>query len=293
MRASSVSSCPARLLYVSDAQNDVVHIYPVAPRPQPECGRLTGLDEPTGLALDGQGDLFVVNTGSMTIEKFKPGHTQPSMTIQDANEEPIGVSVNASGLIAVTNLYAPAMGGGNSTPGSISLYRPNGALIGTYSDPTAEEELFPKVDAIGNVYTTFLSSNGNGGGFNEFPASNYSAPFDYSTSTDEFTGIDLFNGLLYVADVDTENVTSYELEFGSAYEVGATHLSKTEIPFEMELGEPIGCALLCGSGNYPLYVADPGYGASEEYITNVGSFVNAYPTPNEGEPLGIAITRPM
>ena len=283
VRSASVASCPANLLYVSDAGNGIVHIFPVAPRQQPECGRLTGFDEPQGLALDNAGDLFVANTSASTIEKFKPGHTNPSMTINDAGEYPAGVSVNASGLIAVTNIVTTGDGAG-----SVSVFKANGTLIGTFSDPNAFREFFPKIDASGNIYTTYVTSGGIGT-VNEFLAPNYATVLEYSNISLAYPGgVDLYGGLLYVGDQGAHTVGAYE----DGFEFGLTPLADAGDPVTFEIGLPIGCALLCTAGQYPLYVADAENDNAQEYITSLGTLLHTYQF-SDGEPTGIAVTRPQ
>ena len=294
VRIASVADCPADVMYVSDPANNVIHIFPVAPRPQPECGRITaGLNDPQGLALDAHGDLFVANTSAFNILKFKPGHANPSLTISDAGEYPAGVSVNASGLIAVTNYQSTTMNqNGMYGPGTVSMFEPNGTPIGTFSDPTAVHEYFPKVDASGNVYTTFSNNSNGSGSVNEFiAATGYQTVVEDTNITEGFPGgIDLFDGLLYVGDQNSNVINAY---VDGAYIDGQTSLSRAVDAVTFEVRQPIGCAVLCGPGYYPLFTADEGTATAQEYISDLGTFVNAHRLPSDSKPFGIAITRPM
>ena len=42
---------------------------------------LTGLSGPSGLALDGAGDLYVANNFNGTVSEFYPGHTTADFTL--------------------------------------------------------------------------------------------------------------------------------------------------------------------------------------------------------------------
>ncbi len=63
---------------------------------------VTGLDFPTGVAVDANGKIYVVNNGNNTLTTYLPDGTQTSPTITGL-VAPTGVAVDGNGTIYVTN----------------------------------------------------------------------------------------------------------------------------------------------------------------------------------------------
>ncbi|MGH2457477.1 MAG: PA14 domain-containing protein [Chloroflexota bacterium] len=90
------------------------------------------LSDPRGIAVDGAGNAFVVDTGHQRVEEFS-AQGQPIRAIGEGGaavgqfQEPVAAVVNASGELAVLD----------ATTGWISRFSPTGAYLGRFGGPTA------------------------------------------------------------------------------------------------------------------------------------------------------------
>jgi hypothetical protein len=83
---SQQAKLSSQLIYVADGVANQVLIYPVGnPDPSP-IGALTyGISEPEGMWVDGNGNLFVANTGNNTVEAFAHNQTKPYLIISQSS----------------------------------------------------------------------------------------------------------------------------------------------------------------------------------------------------------------
>ena len=96
------------LIFVSDAADGVIDIYPQSGKSQKMVGQITGLTQPQGITTDKKGDLYVANTNSSNVLVYAPPYTgKPKMTISDAHEFPADVAVSSAGVVAVTTSAMP------------------------------------------------------------------------------------------------------------------------------------------------------------------------------------------
>jgi hypothetical protein len=127
------------LLYVGDwSTNDVyVYDYPSGTA----VGSITGNDEPYGMCVDKEGDVYVASFGSGTVNEYAHGGTSPINTYSPGGE-PMGCSVSAKGDVAVTSF----------DPGEVIVY-PTGKTTGstTYSDSSCEYEWTAGYDSAGDL----------------------------------------------------------------------------------------------------------------------------------------------
>ena len=127
---------------------------------------VTRLDDPSGLAVDHDGNLYVVNSGSQSIAVYGPhadGNVPPIRTISGEKtklDSPQGIALNAAGKIYVTN----DGGIGPGAADSINVYAPNTngnvAPIATIAGPNTQLKL-PQgiaVDSDGKIY---VANDGN------------------------------------------------------------------------------------------------------------------------------------
>jgi DNA-binding beta-propeller fold protein YncE len=98
MTRSVTSGLP--LLYISAQTLGTVEIYLQNGRQQKPIGRITGLDAPSGLAVDRHHNLWVNSLGSNTILGFHRGATTPFTTLRAPSG--FGIAVDAT-----DNVYAP------------------------------------------------------------------------------------------------------------------------------------------------------------------------------------------
>jgi DNA-binding beta-propeller fold protein YncE len=93
------------LIFVSDAANGVIDIYPLAGKNQKMVGQITGLTQPQGITTDKNGNLYVANTNSSNVLVYAPPYTgAPKMTISEPREFPADVAVSSTGIVAITNI---------------------------------------------------------------------------------------------------------------------------------------------------------------------------------------------
>ncbi len=113
-----------------DTSSDTVTVYAaqsnghVAPSAT-IAGSNTGLGYPSGVAIDGSGNIYVANKATDTVTIYPPGsngNVAPSATIGGSNtglDAPAGIAVDASGNIYVTNA-----GGFDGDNASVTVYPP-------------------------------------------------------------------------------------------------------------------------------------------------------------------------
>jgi sugar lactone lactonase YvrE len=159
---------------------------------------VSGIDDPSGLATDHDGNLYVINSGNQSITVYGPranGETPPIRIISGEKAKlnsPVGIAVDAAGKIYVTNngsigpgadsitVYAPASSG-NVAPIAIitgpktKLKLPQGIAIdsdgkiyvandGNLEDPASDASRYddrPRADPADSITVYASGSNGN------------------------------------------------------------------------------------------------------------------------------------
>jgi sugar lactone lactonase YvrE len=116
-----------------------------------------GLSQPTGVAVDANGDVYVANLGSSTVSVFHEGQKSPYRTLTGATT-PWGIAVDGLGNVYcvntnsnVINVFAP----GSQTPTSTL----------TAHFPPSDLAFYVAVDAKGDVFVNSYST----GEIDEFP----------------------------------------------------------------------------------------------------------------------------
>ncbi|MGA7201282.1 MAG: hypothetical protein WBX26_05585 [Candidatus Cybelea sp.] len=138
------------LLYVSDGGADEVLIYSYHAGKM--VGKLTHLQDPAGVCSDPTGNVWVVNSASLTILQYAHGATKSKATLDDSGSaNPLGCSVDPrTGDLAVTNL-GTASGGGN-----LAIYTAAQGSATTYTDPDLMYVYFCGYDDRGNLFVDGL-----------------------------------------------------------------------------------------------------------------------------------------
>lgn len=100
----SVDAGKMPLVYVSDAENSVINVYPNngSQNPAPVGQITSGLNGPQSLAVDAAGNLYVANTAGNTVTEYAPGSVIPSYTYSNSINQPSDVAVDAAGNVYVT-----------------------------------------------------------------------------------------------------------------------------------------------------------------------------------------------
>ncbi len=112
------------------------------------------LNEPNGLAVDAQGNLWVANTGSNNVVVFNSSYQQVTgETITAGISHPTGIAIDPFGNLWVAN-YNPSNGGAQ---GSITEY-----TKGVQQDPVITKGIsFPEAIAIDGAGNIWVQNDGN------------------------------------------------------------------------------------------------------------------------------------
>lgn len=275
------------LIFVADAANGVVDVYPQAGKDQKMVGQLTRLAQPQGLTTDSSGNLWVANTNASNVLVYAPPYTKaPALTIPDTGEFPADVAVSATGVVAVTNICsAPHCG---ASTGSISFYAKGSTKkCATVSDATYNfaRVMFATFDKSGTLYVDGLNSGYQTsigvitGGCKATSIALLSQIYTVS-----FPGGILINsaGRIVIADPIQEKVDTFDPPVG-----GALGSPTAVTPLTGSLS-PLGIALLASGKDF--YTADSaGLGVSNEYAYVAGG-TPANTITVGGQPVGVAVT---
>lgn len=225
----------AAVVYVSNFNNNTIERFDSLGNDLGAFASAGGLQQPTGLAFDSGGNLYVANQGANTIIKFAPngssslfatsGLNQPyglafdvdgnlyaanagSSTIQKfapngtstlfANTglvTPIGIAFDGSG-----NLYAVNLG--NST---IQKFAPNGTGTRFNQGLSLASPLGIAFDTAGNLYVT----NGSDGKIYKLDSNGVASNYTNPSSGDPYGLAFDTNGNLYVANATGNTIRKY------------------------------------------------------------------------------------
>ncbi len=227
-----------------------------------------GFDGPYGLAFNAAGDLFVSNSNSNTVDEVTP--TGMKSTFVSGLSDPTGLAFDASG-----NLYV-GDGNGNNGFGSVAKVTPTGASS-TFVSPDASR--FLTFDASGNLYISAALFNNN-------------TLSDELVKVTQTVSVPLKLGGSAVAGVAYSGVTS-PLTFGigqTTRDVTGTLLSDPGPPqtLALALGTPTGGANLGSPSESTLTINEPvvvQFGTANETVSeSTGTFsipVTVADTPTE------------
>ncbi len=278
------------LIFVSDAADGVIDIYPQAGKNQKMVGQITGLTQPQGITTDKQGDLYVANTNSSNVLVYAPPYTgAPTMTISDTGEFPADVAVSNAGVVAITNICnAPKCRLGT---GNVVLYAKGSTkscATVSYSGSNFTRVMFGEFDKKGVLYIDGMNSGYQTsfglvtGGCNATTITNLN--YVYTVSFPGGIQIDKA-GRIAFCDPVNQVVDTFDPPANDAF--GAPALTT---PLTGSIS-PLSIAILASGKN--LYAADPGgSGFAEEYeYTAGGTAENTIGVG--GQPIGIAVTPPL
>lgn len=213
--ASTVASNPSKPVTIAE---------PVDPTSFGDTGaESTRLLQPTGLALDGEGDLWVADMGHNRVAKFSSSDTFIASFDPEAMMlEPVSVAVSAVN----GDVYVSDRGHDR-----IDRLEPSGALHSTFGEPGSgpgqldgPDEL--AMDASGDVWV----ADSHNSRVDEFsPQGSYLTSFgSEGTGNGQFkepTGITVCGGELYVVDAGNERVQKFSLEGEYLGQFATTHVS--------------------------------------------------------------------
>ena len=215
---------PSGRIYVADTGNDRVSVFDSALEP---VSHITGLDGPSGVAVDGSGRIYVADTGNDRIAVFNPA--LESVLGITGLDGPSGVAVDGSGRIYVADtgndrieIFNPAL----QPVSRIDFAGPSGVAVNGSSGHIY-------VVGTGNDLVAVFNST-----------LNRTADITRSFAGPSGVAVDSASGAIYVADTGNDRVSV----FGPA----GHHIADIAGPFHM----PSGVAVNGSSGT--VYVADTG-----------------------------------
>lgn len=143
---------PKTILYVADIQHNQVVLFNPSTKALTQVGSITsGMNAPSGVAIDTNGVLYVANLGNNTVTEYKHGATTPFFTITGSLSSPYGIAVDLDGNVFVSNLGTNA----------VTAYRPHkttpyatiaisGQPVGMASD--SKENVYVASDSTSQVF---------------------------------------------------------------------------------------------------------------------------------------------
>lgn len=153
------------LLYAGGPSQNAVGVYRArADNPKPLRTIRSGLNAPTGIAVDSSGSAYVCNNagtdarrrapgkGTWTVAVYKRGQTTPFETYSDSVWNPVDVAIAADGTVYIANYSSVVT---VYPPGSL---HPSARLVA----PSGQAPLGIAFDAAGNIFVSYVSASGGG-----------------------------------------------------------------------------------------------------------------------------------
>lgn len=251
------------LLYAGGPNANAVDVYPeFAKNPNPVGTIVTGLNAPTGIAVDASGNLYVCNNRAglgaagktlfWTVTVYKRGQSTPFRIYSREVWDPVDVTVAGDGTVYIANISSAVT---VYPPGSTD---PSQQLQG----PSGYAPLGLATDAAGNVFVSYVGQSSGGVVYEYSPGSTSGKSLGLNLSgTPHGLAIDR-QGNLVVAVSNAPNP-------GSAIEVFAPGAKQ---PKTTMLGPFQPFMLAFGRKEHRLFAADYGSGNNDG-----GVFVYSYP----------------
>ncbi len=165
-------------LYVTNAPIDSITVYPAGADGSTSPivtiqGEHTGLDDPTAIAFDSAGNIYVSNAGRGgggrdSVTKYAAGSSGDVAPVAEITgaatklSSPSGLTVDSSG-----NIYVANQGSQDTAPDSITVYSPGStgnatpAKVISGSSTLLDRPGGVAVDSKGNIYATSFGAEGN------------------------------------------------------------------------------------------------------------------------------------
>jgi len=149
------------VFWLSDAQGYIWQL----DRKATIVGVLTDCEEPAGIKVDRNGNLWAACTDGSTIQEYTPGASTASLVLDDTpGFYPNDVAVDEHGDVYAVNIEGIVCRASSCTsyPGNVVYWkaaqRSNGALpTGVIADPNMYEGSFIDTDDAGNLYVDMLN----------------------------------------------------------------------------------------------------------------------------------------
>jgi hypothetical protein len=208
----------SELFYVSDAFEDVVHIYSWPSLTQ--LGTITGIGEPVGLCVDKSGDVYVADYADSQVDEYQHGSVVRIATLT-ADYAPVGCSVDMkTGSLAV-GTYGSDSG---SPIGGVLIYAHGRGTPTSYTAANLDQVYFPAYDNSGNLFADGYA--GSAPGLAELP--NGGSKFEQITINQtivEPSGLQYDGQYLAIGDAYDNTIYQLTVSGTNATKVGSTSLT--------------------------------------------------------------------
>ncbi|MBV9055602.1 MAG: hypothetical protein JO351_03055 [Candidatus Eremiobacteraeota bacterium] len=253
------------LLYAGGPNQNVVGVYPARSyNPPPQLEIRSGLNVPTGIAVDASGNVYVCNNagtdapvepmgkGTWTVSVYHRGQTTPFESYTTGVWNPVDVAVASDGTVYIAN-YSSAV-----TVYPAGSLQPSMSLAG----PSGESPLGVALDGSRNVYVSYVNPSRGGSIYKYAPGQSSGSDLGIAFSgSPHGLAIDRGGNLLVAVSTAPSPGSSIEV-----FPPGKTHPKKTITgvfqPFMLAFGR----------GGRQLFAADFGSGNGDG-----GVFRFAYP----------------
>jgi hypothetical protein len=266
------------LIFVSELSNpEGVAIF-VQANGNAKVGEIVGdIYGPSGLATDREGDVYITNNNSGTINVFAPPYTTfPKLTLDDTGNYPDDVAISGRGLVAVAN-FNP----------SVTFYRKNSTKpCATVADASFGGIIHDAFDDAGDLYVD--GENGSGFVVGEIRGG------CKATTIERLSTGNAIGSWPGAIKVDKHDRVAIEDGYGQV-------IYTYNPPVNGSLGTPVTTTPLPGvAGGYnfafaasgrDVYVADYYNGVIDEYAYPAGG--TAEDTFSVGDTQGVALTPPL
>jgi sugar lactone lactonase YvrE len=251
LTALAPAPAPAGTFFVSYyAKNSIEEFSPSGT----DLGAFTAtiLNGPQGIAFDGEGSLYVLNSGNSTIEKFSPAGADLGTFAKTGLHSAVDIVFDNLG-----NLYAS-----NNSSSSVEKFSPAGTDLGVFAH-TANNPWGLAFDSGGNLCV----SNQNSSDVQKFSPAGVSLGTFASTDLNKPTGL-AFNqiGNLYVADQGSNTVQIFS---PAGTNLGSVSVTGLNGPCGLFFDSG-GNLFICDANNNQIHKASPA-GADLGVFANTGS----------------------
>ena len=140
------------ILFVADG-SEVAMYDPKTANGSPEGSITTGVNAPTGVAVDKKGALYVANLGNSTITVYPAGKSSPSLTISDGVSSPYGIAVDFKRDVFISNLVNDTIVGykaGSTSPFETIDFASLGQPVGVAVD--GNNNVWVACDTTNSIY---------------------------------------------------------------------------------------------------------------------------------------------
>jgi len=213
------------LLYVSDTETGDVYVfsYPKGVLQQ----TLTGFTDPAGECVDGNGDVFIANTGGSDVVEYAHGGSAPIATLKDKGYFPVGCSIDpTTGNLAVTN--DSTVSGGQ---GDLVIYKSaKGTPKARFTYAAMSQMLLCGYDAAGNLYVDGLTASNASVFAWKAPHGRLDA-LTLDQSIGSAGGVQWDGKHVAIGDQSTNTIYQFSVAKGHGKRVGATQLGGAAMVF--------------------------------------------------------------